>query len=166
MLSIYVAYLFVFLLAAIPFFEVVGVIPLGVVAGLHALPVTLLAFLGNILTIWLLILLMDQVKRWLQHRKEKKGKEPSKKRQARAERVWKKYGLPGLALLSPILIGSHLGAVLAMGFGGKKKQITFWMTVSVTIWSVVMGFTSYYGIDFLHNQTGREGFLTNILDTE
>ncbi|WP_078382212.1 small multi-drug export protein [Sutcliffiella halmapala] len=165
-MSIYIAYIIVFLLGATPFLEVVGVIPIGVAAGLPALPVTILAFLGNILTIWLLILLIDRVKLWLQRRKEKKGKEVSEKREKRAATIWKKYGLPGLAFVSPILIGSHLGVILAMSFGGTRKQITIWMTFSVIVWTVGMGIASHYGIDFLFNQTGRDGFLTDLLDTE
>ncbi|MDQ7789282.1 MAG: small multi-drug export protein [Clostridia bacterium] len=120
-MTIYLAYTAVFLLAAIPFLEVVGVIPIGVAAGLPALPVTVLAFLGNIATIWLLIFLMGQIKAWLQRREEEKGKSRPKKREERAARIWKRYGLPGLALVSPILIGSHLGAILAMTFGGTKE---------------------------------------------
>jgi len=165
-MSIYIAYLVVFLLAATPFFEVVGVIPIGVAAGLSALPVTLIAFSGNILTIWLVILMMDRVKASLEKRNEKKGKAASEKRGKRASSIWKRYGLPGLALVSPFLIGSHLGAVLAMSFGGTRKQIAFWMTFSVLGWAVVMGIASYYGIDFLFSQTGSEGFLADLLETK
>ncbi len=165
-MNIVLAYAIIFLLGATPFFEVVGVIPVGVAAGLPALPVAILAFLGNILTLWLLILLMDRVKRWLQRRQEKKGKEVSEKKQKRAEEIWKKYGLPGLTFVSPFLIGSHLGVILAMSFGGTRKQIMFWITVSVIFWAVVMGIISYFGFDLLFNQTGQEGFLKNLIDTE
>lgn len=165
-MSIYIAYLIVFLLGATPFLEVVGVIPIGVAAGLPVISVTILAFLGNILTLWLLILMMDRVKAWLQRRKEKKGKDVSEKRGKRAAAVWKKYGLPGLALLSPLLIGSHLGVILAMSFGGTRKQITVWITLSIVFWSIAMGIASHYGIDFIFNQTGREGFLNDLLKTE
>ncbi|MEN2465468.1 small multi-drug export protein [Ornithinibacillus sp. FSL M8-0202] len=162
-MSVYVAYIILFLLGATPFFEVVGVIPIGVAAGLPALPVTIVAFAGNILTIWLLIIMMDRVKVWLQKRREKKGKNIPEKRQKRAANVWKKYGLPGLALLSPFLIGSHLGAILAMSFGGTRRKITVWMTFSIVGWTIVMGIASHYGIDYFFQRTGREGFLTDII---
>lgn len=165
-MSIYIAYVVVFLLAATPFLEVVGVIPIGVAAGLSAFPVTVIALSGNILTIWLVILMMDRIKAWLQKRDEKKGKVASEKKGKRASDIWKRYGLLGLAILSPFLIGSHLGAILAMGFGGTRKRITFWMTLSVLFWAAVMGAASHYGIDFLFSQTGSEGFLTNLLKTE
>jgi len=164
--SIFLAYVIIFLLGATPFFEVVGVIPIGVAAGLPAIPVMILALLGNILTLWLLIFLMDRVKKWLQRRKEKKGKDVSEKKQKRAEAIWKKYGLPGLTFVSPFLIGSHLGVILAMSFGGTRKQIMLWITVSVIFWAIVMGVISYYGFDFLFNQTGQDGFLKDLLDTE
>ena len=165
-MAVYIAYLVIFLLGATPFFEVVGVIPIGVAAGLPAVPVTLLAFAGNMLTIWLLILMMDSVLKWMKKRREKKGKEVPEKRQKRAANLWKKYGLPGLAILSPILVGSHLGAMLAMGFGGTRRKIMLWMTLSITGWTIVMGIASYYGIDFLYQQTGREGFLTDIINLD
>lgn len=165
-MSIYLAYLIIFLLGATPFFEVVGVIPIGVAAGLPALPVAILAFLGNIITIWLLILMMELVKKWLHRRKEKKGKEISEKKSRRAAAIWKKYGLPGLTFVSPILIGSHLGVILAMSFGGKRKQIAFWITLSIIAWSVGMGVASHFGIDYLFNKTGRDGFLTDLLEIE
>ncbi|PWA11219.1 DNA-binding protein [Pueribacillus theae] len=161
-MTIYLAYFFVFLFAATPFFEVAGIIPIGVAAGLNAFPVTVLAFVGNMLTVLLVILLMDKIKIWLEKRQEKK-KGKSKKREERAARIWKRFGLPGLALISPILIGSHLGSVLAMGFGGTKKQITTWMMISIFAWSVVMGIVSFYGIDFLFSQTGSEGLLIDFL---
>lgn len=107
---------------------------------------------------------MDRVKDWLQKRNEKKGKDGSEKRQKRAVNLWKKYGLPGLALLSPLLIGSHLGAVLAMSFGGTRKGITLWMTFSIFIWTVAIGVASHYGVDFLFQQTGGEGFLTDLIN--
>lgn len=162
-MTLFIAYIIVFLLAATPFFEIVGVIPIGVVAGLHALPVTIIAFIGNMLTIVLVIFLMDKIKVWLEKRKKKK-KDKSKKREERAARIWRRYGLPGLAIISPILIGSHLGTILAMGFGATRKQITVWMTASIFVWAIVTGVASHYGIDFIINQMGGNSFLDGLME--
>ncbi|NEU30688.1 small multi-drug export protein [bacterium LRH843] len=162
-MALFIAYVVVFLLAAIPFFEVVGVIAIGVAAGLPAIPVTIIAFLGNMLTIVLLILLMDKVKLWMAKRREKKGKAPSKKKTERAERIWNRFGLPGLSIVSPILIGSHFGVILAMGFGGTKKQVLLWMTISIVAWSIVTGISAFYGFDFLYGHSEQGGFLVDLL---
>lgn len=165
-MSVYLAYLLIFLLGAVPFLEILVVIPLGVVAGMPTVPVTIFAFVGNILTVWLLILMMEQVQRWIGRRNEKKRKELSEKKTKRASTIWKKYGLPGLSILSPILVGSHLGVILAMSFGGGKRQITIWMTLSIAVWSIVIGVASYFGIDYLFERTGREGLLVDLLKIE
>lgn len=151
-----IAYFVIFILAATPFLEVVGIIPIGIAAGLPAWSVTIIAFSGNMLTIWLLIGLMDRFQKWFQRRREQK-------RQARAQRVWQKYGLAGLSLLSPILIGSHLGTFLAMSFGASKRQITLWMTASIIIWAVLAGVLSKYGFELWFEKTGSGGFLEKIL---
>ncbi len=39
------------------------------------------------------------------------------KRRERIERVWKRYGIPGLALQAPLLTGPLLATVLALGLG-------------------------------------------------
>ncbi|QKY71066.1 small multi-drug export protein [Lentibacillus sp. CBA3610] len=166
---IYVAaYVLIFLLGATPFMEILGVIPIGVAAGLPAIPVSVVAFLGNMSTIWLLILLAERVKTWLKKRREKKEKEKesSAKRGERGKAIWKKYGLPGLAIVAPILVGSHLAAVVAIGAGGERRQIFLWMTISIIIWTIATGIASHYGIDYLFNQTGYEGFLNDLLDME
>lgn len=148
-------------MAAIPFLEIVGVIPIGVIAGLHALPVTIIAFIGNMVTVFLSILLLDKLKSWFEKHPEK-----SKKRKQRAKRIWRRYGLPGLAFISPILIGSHLGAILAMSFGGTRKQITVWKTASIFFWAVVTGIAAHYGVDYLFSRTGSAGFLEDLLNRQ
>jgi uncharacterized membrane protein len=162
---VFVAYLVAFVLAATPFFEVISVIPLGVVAGLNTFAVGIVAFIGNMSTILLLILLIDRIKAWLQRRRERKGATSSGKREKKAAHIWKRYGLPGLALISPILIGSHLGVIAAMSFGGNRNQIALWMTISILLWSVVAGVLSHYGINLFFERTGREGLLVDWLQT-
>lgn len=162
-MAILVAYAVVFVLAATPFFEVLTVIPLGVLAGMNAFAVAVVAFIGNMATILLLILLMDRVKAWLARRRERKGGNLPEKREKKAAAIWKRYGLPGLAIISPLLIGSHLGALLAMGFGGTRKQTTVWMTGSILLWTVVAGVLSHFGFELLFERAGREGLLVDLL---
>lgn len=43
-------YTLIFLLAAIPFFEIMVIVPIAIVGGLPSAPVMIVAFLGNLLT--------------------------------------------------------------------------------------------------------------------
>jgi Ca2+/H+ antiporter, TMEM165/GDT1 family len=141
-------YVLVFLLAAAPFFEGYGVIPIASIAGLSVFPVMILGLAGNILTVFLLILFINQIQNWRKKRKEGKELKESK-RSARAQTLWKKYGLPGLAMLGPLLVGSHLTALASMTFGGTKKATFAWVSTSITVWSIVFTVLLFLGVDFL-----------------
>lgn len=140
-------YFLVFLGAAIPWLEIALVIPLGIISGLSPAWVMILAFVGNLLTVLLLIIAFEQVKRWMESRNEKKGKINSK-RTERGKRIWNKYGMPGLAMLGPVLIGTHIAAFIALLFGAKKTNTIFWMTVSIATWTLVFGIATAMGFDF------------------
>ncbi|MFI8722637.1 small multi-drug export protein [Bacillus altitudinis] len=130
-------YVLVFILAALPFFEVVGVVPLGILSGLHPVTTAVIGFVGNFLTVLLLIVFVDRFKAWWLKRKEEKHDEKGEKKQLKARKVWERYGLPGLALIGPFIIGSHLAAFMCMSFGTKRKQVAVWMTVSLIMWTVL-----------------------------
>lgn len=137
-------YLLVFLLAATPFVELFVVIPVATVAGLHILPVTILAFTGNLITVLLVILFVNQIKAWLSRKNRKESK-----RFARARKFWDTFGLPGLALVGPGFVGSHLSALISLTFGGTKGRTTFWMVISLTVWCVGITALTYLGVDFI-----------------
>lgn len=140
-------YLAVFLLAAIPFIELLAVIPLGIVFGLNPIAVTILGFVGNWITVFLVIALFDRFQQW---RARRKGNKPEdSKRGQRARRIWEKYGLPGLALVGPLLIGTHLSAALAMTFKAPRVAVTIWMSLSIAAWSILVAVVAYYGFDTL-----------------
>ncbi|SER74189.1 Putative small multi-drug export protein [Gracilibacillus ureilyticus] len=144
MLDLVWAYVLVFVLSAVPFFEAIIITPVAIIAGIPAIPVFILAIVGNLLTVYLIILFIEKVRSW----RKKKG--DNGKRSGRAKQLWNKYGLPGLSLLGPFFVGSHLTAFLSLIFGGTKKRVTLWLTISVTGWSLVFGILAYFGIDWLN----------------
>lgn len=139
-------YFMVFLGAAIPWMEIALVIPLGVVWGLSPFWVMVLAFVGNLLTVLALIIGFDKFKEWHHKRQEAKGKTPSKKSE-RAKNIMNKYGLPGLALLGPILIGTHIAAFVGMTLGATKRNTTIWLTLSIGLWTLIFGLGTALGFD-------------------
>ncbi|MDX8363927.1 small multi-drug export protein [Cytobacillus sp. IB215665] len=155
-------YFIIFLLAAIPFFEVLLIVPVAIIGGIPAIPVIIIAFLGNLLTIILLIVFVDSVRNW---RKKKKGnKEKSESKNKRAKNIWDKYGLPGLAFIGPFFVGSHLTALLAISFGGTRTKTLVLMTFSIAIWAILLGSAAYLGFDSLVKDEEGFGFITRLLD--
>lgn len=140
-------YFLVFLGAAIPWLEIALVIPLGIISGLSPIGVMLLAFTGNMLTVLLLIIGFQKVRDWIASRRKKDGKEDSK-RTERGKRIWNKYGMPGLALLGPFLIGTHIAAFIGLLFGASKVNTTIWMTISIALWTLILGIATAMGFNF------------------
>lgn len=67
--------------------------------------------------------------------------------------MWKKYGLPGVALITPLILTPIGGTLLAVASGSAKEKIIFYMFVSAAGWSVIFSFAIYFFgqhvVDFL-----------------
>lgn len=135
------SYLLIFVLAATPLVELLVVIPLGAAMGLPVLPVTVVAWVGNALPVFLIIALFRV---WIARRG------PVRRRWGRrALRVWRRYGLPGLALLGPLLTGIHLAAIMALALGAKQRPTALWMLASLLLWAVATGLATALGVQWL-----------------
>jgi len=156
-------YFIIFLLAAIPFFEVAMIVPVAIIGGIPVVPVIIIAFLGNLLTIILLIVFIDSIRNWRKKKKTNAEIHESKNHQ-RAKKIWGKYGLPGLAFIGPFFVGSHLTALLAVTFGGTRSKILLLMTASIAFWAISLGTAAYLGFDFLVKDEDDFGFITRLLN--
>ncbi|MGG1635069.1 small multi-drug export protein [Paenibacillus sp. FSL K6-3182] len=142
-------YIVLFLLAAAPWLDVFLVVPLGIVAGLSPVAVAIIGFAGNFLLVLLLGLFFKQFSKWNTNRKLKKGITTTSKKETRARRIWERYGLPGLALLAPLIVGTDIAALLALSLGSSRKRVIQWMAVSLAVWTIVMALGSVYGFSYM-----------------
>lgn len=58
-------------------------------------------------------------------------------------RVWRKYGLPGVAALTPILFTPIGGVLLAISFGSPRDKLIIYMFISASFWSVTLTLLIY-----------------------
>lgn len=139
-------YALVFLFAAIPWFEVLLVIPVGIGLGMNAVGVGVFAFLGNTLSVYAVLVFHDRARTWWEKHREKEAKPRSR---GRARAIWDRYGLAGLAFASPLVTGVHLAALIALATGSGKRAVGAWLTASIALWTVVLTVGSYYGFGFV-----------------
>ena len=59
-------------------------------------------------------------------------------RRERVERVWERYGIPGVALQAPLLTGPILATLLALALGAPPRPLLVWMLASVVFWGAVI----------------------------
>jgi hypothetical protein len=71
-------------------------------------------------------------------------------RNRRKVTLWRKYGIIGVSLLTPLFLTPIGGTILANAFGERKEKIFFWMFVFANIWGVLQTLLIYEAGDFLH----------------
>ncbi|MDV3307359.1 MAG: hypothetical protein LOY03_00885 [Cyclobacteriaceae bacterium] len=59
-------------------------------------------------------------------------------------KIWRKYGLVGVAALTPLLLTPIGGALLAVGFGSPRDKIIIYMFISASVWSVGLTVLIYF----------------------
>lgn len=143
-------YILLFLMAAIPWFEILLVIPIGVGMGLEPFFVALVSFIGNFLPILLIVWLLN----WFQttafytrYKQRQATKQNMKNTPSRGQRVFQRYGLPGLAILGPLVTGIHLATIMALSLKISKGRTTLWMGISLLIWTVGLTLASVYAME-------------------
>lgn len=71
------------------------------------------------------------------------------KRNRRIVKIWQKYGLSGIAIVTPIILSIPIGTLIANNLERDKKKIFLYMFISIFSWSVIM--TSLFEIFHANN---------------
>jgi hypothetical protein len=70
-----------------------------------------------------------------------KKQEPKKvftKRNRRLVSIFRKYGLFGIAFLTPVILSIPIGTIVANSFESNKRKIFLFMFISILFWSTLM----------------------------
>jgi hypothetical protein len=62
----------------------------------------------------------------------------------RIVKIWNKFGLKGVAFLTPVLLSPIGGAIIATSFGLKPARIILYMAVSAAFWAIVLSVGLYF----------------------
>ena len=135
-----------FLGGALPWLEAIVVIPVGIVAGAPAPLVVLAAVVGNLLTVGLAAVFGERIRDWWVARRHRRradegSEDPAvaerrSRRQDRINRVMSRWGMPGLALLGPIGLGTQFSAIAAVALGVTARSAFLWVGAGTVAWSI------------------------------
>jgi hypothetical protein len=64
-------------------------------------------------------------------------------------KIWKKYGLVGIACLTPLILTPIGGSIIAVSFGEKIQKIIFYMLISATIWAIILSAVLFFAKNLL-----------------
>ncbi|MGZ6416435.1 MAG: small multi-drug export protein [Bacteroidia bacterium] len=124
------------------FIELWAGIPLGLALQLNPFLTGTVAALGAITAAFIVSFLGEGVRekfiKWRYKDKDlKKGT---------FYKLWNKYGIIGLGLLSPLFFGAPLGAALGIVLGAERKALFMWMSIGIVLWSIFLTLAGYFGI--------------------
>lgn len=61
----------------------------------------------------------------------------------RLVRIWKRFGITGVAALTPVLFTPIVGAAIAVGFGVPRQTMILSMFISASAWAVIVSVVVY-----------------------
>ncbi len=126
---------------------------LGLSYGFNWLEIFLPTCSGMIATSILLSWAGLPLRQWLLSFRKTKPKLFTK-RNRRMVRIWRSYGIKGIAFLSPLIFSPPGGTLIAVSFGERKRNIIFWMTLSAIFWGGVFSTVAIYAKEFLLKWAG------------
>lgn len=115
---------------------------LGYAAKLHIVTTILTTVLGMMTSVVVFTYFGDWIRREILNRFSRKGKNFSRSRR-KFVGVWKKYGVAGIAALTPLFLTPIGGTILAVGFGAPKEKIIVSMFISAALWAIAFSFSIY-----------------------
>lgn len=128
----------VFIAGAIPWMEAIAVVPSGIAIGLDPTATVVAAVIGNTLTIFIFAYLGSNIRSWIIKRRVAKGKSAESAKFEKALRTFDKYGIYGMAVLGPVLIGTQFAAAASVAAGAKPLRVSILITTSMILWASVI----------------------------
>lgn len=125
----------VFIAGAIPWLEAIAVVPVGIFLGLNPLATVVAAVTGNAFTIALFAYSASNIRERIIARRVSKGKSADSPKLEKALKAFDKYGIYGLAVLGPILLGTQFAAVAAVVAGIKPARASTLIIASTLVWA-------------------------------
>ena len=132
---------------AVPWLEAVTVIPAGILLGLPPVAVVGTAVVGNLATVALVAFGGERVRDWMLPRRRRRVEGEQGGRAPRAERLMSRFGVPGLAILGPLGVGTQLSAAIVVALGVSGRRAFAWVGASTIGWSVLVALIVAWGID-------------------
>jgi hypothetical protein len=144
MLQIVLKFVSVFALATV---ELWAAVPLGLAMKLSPTLTGIATASGAILGVVIVIALGGRVREWMLKKKKAEQTAGAVPDERLIIRIWDKYGVVGLGLLGPFLVGAPLSAAIGVMFGASYSRLLFWMILGILLWTAAFTVVGVVGIE-------------------
>lgn len=123
-------YLSVFFMSGLKFMVGVG---MSIAMGLSFWEQFLLTTGGGVAGVIFFTYLGDKVRQWIS---QWRGRPATVLPSAKWGHFWEKYGLWGVALLTPPLLSPPIGTAVALAFGTPRPLISLRLSIAMVLWGI------------------------------
>lgn len=140
----------VMLAAAIPFVESYFGTLIGILAGVPTPLAIVAAIVGNVISMLIFVFVASAARRKVLARRAN-GEEvaPPTARREKVERMFNRFGVPGVSLLGQTLLPSQITSGMMVSFGANRTAVIVWQIVSIILWAVVFSLLGQAGLALL-----------------
>ena len=125
----------VFIASVIPFVDAFAMVPIGIAVGVNPSLTVIAAVIGDAIAIVIFAYLSSTMRKRIIKRREAKGKTGESPRFEKAVRIFDKYGIYGMAIAAPALIGTQIAAMASVAAGVKPGRASALIIFGTLIWS-------------------------------
>ena len=145
-MEVFLQYFSVYILSTLKF--IFGPV-LGVTYGLGIAETVILNTAGMVTPAYLVRLFGDKIRYYYKKWFVRKDQKVFTKKNRTFVRVWKKYGLPGIAFLVPVILMPIPGAIIANTFSEDTRPYIRWLWIFGALYSIFMSFFLRFGKDLI-----------------
>ena len=115
-----------------------AVVPAGILLGLDPIATVIAASVGNSLTIFAFAYLGATLRSRIVDRRVAKGKSGESQKFEKALKAFDRWGVYGLAILGPVLIGTQFAAAACVAAGVKPFRAALLVTTGMLLWALLV----------------------------
>ncbi|MEL0319781.1 MAG: hypothetical protein VXA46_03530, partial [Aquiluna sp.] len=74
-------------------------------------------------------------------------KQPKSDRWAKAQKAFEKYGIYGMAILGPLIIGTQFAAAASVAAGVRPARVTLVISIAMVLWAIAFAVLTTWAVD-------------------
>ena len=156
--------LVVALAGAVPFIEGEGAAAIGIIGGIHPVVAIIAGAIGNFACVAVLVFAGSGARSAIVARSRARRGQPAlvgagsaaatpapsiaadartapraSARRVKFQRALDRYGVPGVALLGPLLLPTQFTATMLAAVGVSRARVLFWEGLAIVLWTTAIG---------------------------
>jgi membrane protein YqaA with SNARE-associated domain len=130
--------------------EIWVAVPVGIAYKLNPVLVLLISTAGALTGMFVILFIGGKIRNFITKRVKKK----EEKKESNLIKIWRKYGVIGLGIIGPVIVGSPVVAALGILLNADRKKLLISSAIGILIRATSFTLAAYYGIHLFRSLYG------------